>query len=119
MEQTVLNPDVLLVIGSVESQYDAGQFDKTDLVCKEDGREVLDMESLKEHLKEGHKVFYLFIIEKIFQLPGLGQHFVGSVFNSDYTLVQATTVFYAALLVLINLGTDILQAWLNPRVRLT
>jgi len=59
-----------------------------------------------------------FIIEKIFQLPGLGQHFVGSVFNSDYTLVQATTVFYAALLVLINLGTDILQAWLNPRVRL-
>ena len=60
-----------------------------------------------------------FIIEKIFQLPGLGQHFVGSVFNSDYTLVQATTVFYAALLVLINLGTDILQAWLNPRVRLT
>jgi oligopeptide transport system permease protein len=60
-----------------------------------------------------------FIIEKIFQLPGLGQHFVGSVFNSDYTLVQATTVFYAALLVFINLGTDILQAWLNPRVRLT
>lgn len=60
-----------------------------------------------------------FIIEKIFQLPGLGQHFVGSVFNSDYTLVQATTVFYAGLLVLINLGTDILQAWLNPRVRLT
>ena len=60
-----------------------------------------------------------FIIVKIFQLPGLGQHFVGSVFNSDYTLVQATTVFYAALLVLINLGTDILQAWLNPRVRLT
>lgn len=60
-----------------------------------------------------------FIIEKIFQLPGLGQHFVGSVFNNDYTLVQATTVFYAALLVLINLGTDILQAWLNPRVRLS
>ena len=60
-----------------------------------------------------------FIIEKIFQLPGLGQHFVGSVFNSDYTLVQATTVFYAALLVFINLGTDMLQAWLNPRVRLT
>ena len=59
MEQRVLNPDVLLVIGSVESQYDEGQFDKTDLVCKEDGREVLDMESLKEHLKEGHKVFYL------------------------------------------------------------
>jgi oligopeptide transport system permease protein len=60
-----------------------------------------------------------FIIEKIFQLPGLGQHFIGSVFNNDYTLVQATTVFYAALLVLVNLGSDILQAWLNPRVRLT
>jgi oligopeptide transport system permease protein len=59
-----------------------------------------------------------FIIEKIFFLPGLGQHFVNSVFNRDYTLVQATVIFFATLLVLVNFATDVLMAWLNPRVRI-
>lgn len=60
-----------------------------------------------------------FIIEKIYNLPGLGQHFVSAVFNRDYTLILATTVLYAALLVFMNLLADILVAWMNPRVRLS
>lgn len=60
-----------------------------------------------------------FIIEKIFNLPGLGQHFVSAVFNRDYSLIQATVVLYAVLLVLVNFLTDILVAWLNPKVRLS
>ncbi len=59
-----------------------------------------------------------FILEKVYNLPGLGQHFVASVMNRDYSLIQATTVFYATLLVLANFGADLLVAWLNPRARL-
>ncbi|MDB6069600.1 MAG: transporter [Verrucomicrobiales bacterium] len=60
-----------------------------------------------------------FIIEKIFNLPGLGQHFVSSVFNRDYSLILALVVLYAAVLVVVNFLTDILIAWLNPKVRLS
>lgn len=60
-----------------------------------------------------------FIIEKIFNLPGLGQHFISAVFNRDYTLILATTVLYATLLVMMNFLADIVVAWMNPRVRLS
>ncbi len=59
------------------------------------------------------------IIEKIFHLPGLGQHYVSAVLNRDYTLIMATTVLYAGLLVLMNFLTDVLVAWMNPKVRLS
>lgn len=60
-----------------------------------------------------------FIIEAIYNLPGLGSHFVNAAVNKDYTLVLATTVLFATLLVFVNFFTDILVAWLNPKVRLT
>lgn len=59
-----------------------------------------------------------FVVENIFQVPGLGQHFVSAARNSDYTLLLGVTVFYAALLVTANVVVDLLQAWMNPRVRL-
>lgn len=59
------------------------------------------------------------ILEKIFTLPGLGQHFVSSVLARDYTLILATCVFYAAILVVANFAADLLVAWLNPRARLS
>jgi oligopeptide transport system permease protein len=59
-----------------------------------------------------------FIIEKIFSLPGLGQHFISSVSNRDYPLTLATAVLFAALLVFMNFLADIVVAWMNPRVRL-
>lgn len=58
-----------------------------------------------------------FVVEKVFNVPGLGQEFVKSVFNRDYSLVMATVVFFGVLIVLFNLASDILQALLDPRSR--
>ncbi len=58
-----------------------------------------------------------FIIETIFQIPGLGREFVNSAFNRDYTLVLGTVMLYAGLIVLLNLAADVLQVWLNPRLK--
>ncbi|MBL9190052.1 MAG: ABC transporter permease subunit [Opitutaceae bacterium] len=59
-----------------------------------------------------------FVIETIFQIPGIGREFVNSAFNRDYTLVLGTVILYAALIMALNLVVDIVQAWLNPKVRL-
>lgn len=56
------------------------------------------------------------ITESVFQLPGLGQHFVGAAVNRNYELAMATAAFYALLIVAFNLLVDILQALLNPRI---
>ncbi len=59
-----------------------------------------------------------FIVETVFQLPGLGQFFIATATNGDHQLTIAISVFYAALIVTFNLLVDILQAMLNPRIRL-
>jgi oligopeptide transport system permease protein len=59
-----------------------------------------------------------FIVETIFQLPGLGQFFIAAATNGDHQLTIAISTFYAALIVGFNLFVDILQAVLNPRIRL-
>jgi oligopeptide transport system permease protein len=59
-----------------------------------------------------------FIVETIFQLPGLGQFFIAAATNGDHQLTIAISTFYAALIVSFNLLVDILQALLNPRIRL-
>lgn len=58
-----------------------------------------------------------FIIESIFFIPGLGKFFVTAAFNRDYTMVLGTVLFYAALIILLNLFVDLLQAWLDPKAR--
>jgi len=58
-----------------------------------------------------------FVIETIFNIPGLGKHFVTSVFNRDATLTIGTALFYATLIVLFNLAVDVVQTWLNPKQR--
>jgi oligopeptide transport system permease protein len=59
-----------------------------------------------------------FVIETIFQIPGIGREFVNSAFNRDYTLVLGTVILYAVLIMALNLIVDIVQAWMNPKVRL-
>ncbi|PTY05871.1 ABC transporter [Opitutaceae bacterium EW11] len=59
-----------------------------------------------------------FVIETIFQIPGLGRAFVDSAFNRDYTLLLGTVILYAALIMGLNLLVDVVQAWMNPKVRL-
>ena len=60
-----------------------------------------------------------FVVETIFQIPGLGRHFVEAAFNRDYTMVMGTVLFFAALIIMLNLLVDVLQIWLNPRLRNT
>ena len=58
-----------------------------------------------------------FVVESIFSIPGLGRYFVTAAFNRDYNMVLGTVLCYAALVVLFNLVTDIVQVWLNPRLK--
>ncbi len=58
-----------------------------------------------------------FVIESIFFIPGLGKFFVTAAFNRDYTMVLGTVLFYASLIILLNLLVDLLQAWLDPKAR--
>lgn len=59
-----------------------------------------------------------FVIETIFQIPGIGREFINSAFNRDYTLVLGTVILYAVLIMALNLLVDVAQAWMNPKVRL-
>lgn len=58
-----------------------------------------------------------FVIETIFQIPGLGREFVNSAFNRDYTLVLGTVILYASLIIFLNLVVDVVQVWLNPKLK--
>lgn len=57
------------------------------------------------------------VVEKIFQIPGLGQHFVQAALNRDYTLAMGTVIFYAFLLMLLNLMVDLIYTFIDPRIR--
>ena len=57
------------------------------------------------------------IVETIFGLPGIGRYFVQAALNRDYTLVMGVTIFYAVLIIGLNLVADLLYSVLDPRVR--
>ena len=60
-----------------------------------------------------------FIIEHIFGIPGMGKHFITSIGNRDYAVIQGVTLVYSIALVVANLLVDITYAWLDPRIRYT
>ena len=57
------------------------------------------------------------VVEQVFGLPGVGRYFVQGAVNRDYTLVMGMVVFYALLIVLLNLVVDLVYGWLDPRIR--
>ncbi|HEX7062653.1 MAG TPA: ABC transporter permease subunit [Woeseiaceae bacterium] len=57
------------------------------------------------------------VVEAVFGIPGLGQLFVRSGLNRDYTLVLGIVVFYGAVIILLNLAVDLAYGWLDPRIR--
>jgi oligopeptide transport system permease protein len=57
------------------------------------------------------------VVEQVFGLPGVGRYFVQGAINRDYTLVMGMVIFYAALLLALNLLVDLLYGWLDPRIR--
>lgn len=59
------------------------------------------------------------VVEKIFNLPGIGKSFVVGALQRDYTVVMGVVILYAALILLLNLVADLIYAALDPRVRLS
>jgi oligopeptide transport system permease protein len=57
------------------------------------------------------------VVEEIFGIPGVGQFFVRGALNRDYTLVLGIVIFYAALVIAMNLIVDVLYGFLDPRIR--
>lgn len=57
-----------------------------------------------------------FVVEKVFNVPGLGQHFVNAVLNKDLFLIMGVVLIFATLLVLFNLVVDVLYRWVDPRI---
>lgn len=56
-----------------------------------------------------------FVVETIFQIPGLGRLFVLSAFNRDYTMIMGTVLFYAVMIILFNTVADIIQIMIDPK----
>lgn len=59
-----------------------------------------------------------FVVEKVFNIPGLGQHFVNSILNRDQTLILGTVMVYSVFLLTFNLLVDIGYAVVDPRIEL-
>ena len=58
-----------------------------------------------------------FVVESIFTIPGLGREFVMSINNRDYTVIMGLTVFAGAIVILAQLVLDVVQMYLDPRIR--
>jgi oligopeptide transport system permease protein len=57
-----------------------------------------------------------FVVETVFDIPGLGRNFVQSAFNRDYTMILGMTVFFCVLVIFFNLVTDVIMVLLNPKL---
>jgi len=58
------------------------------------------------------------VVEQIFVVPGLGKHFVQSIYSNDYTMITGLTIFYAFILVIVLFVTDIIYGLIDPRIRI-
>ena len=58
-----------------------------------------------------------FVVETIFQIPGIGRFYVQAAFNRDYTLILGMTIFLSTLIIMFNLISDLISIWLNPKLR--
>jgi ABC-type dipeptide/oligopeptide/nickel transport system permease component len=59
-----------------------------------------------------------FVVETVFNIPGLGQHFVNSVLNRDRTLILGVVMVESTLILIFNLLVDIAYVWVDPRIEL-
>ena len=59
-----------------------------------------------------------FVIETIFAISGLGQYFVTSIYNRDYTVILGVTIFYSVIVIVLNMVVDLLYPLLDPRIKI-
>ncbi|MDR2795487.1 MAG: ABC transporter permease [Spirochaetaceae bacterium] len=60
-----------------------------------------------------------FVVETVFNIPGLGRYFIQSINNRDYPLIMGTTIFFAALVIVISFLVDILYNVIDPRMKIS
>ena len=58
-----------------------------------------------------------FIIERVFNIPGMGQFYLNAISTRDYSLLMAMTMLYAFAVAFLNVVVDVLYAYINPRIR--
>ncbi len=58
-----------------------------------------------------------FVVEKVFSVPGIGQHFVDSALNLDRGLIMSTVLVYAAIVIVFNIAVDTLYSFVDPRIQ--
>jgi ABC-type dipeptide/oligopeptide/nickel transport system permease component len=70
----------------------------------------------------GYRIAFLLsgtiIVEQIFAIPGLGRLFISAVYRHDYQVVQAMVLLFAVVIVIANIVTDLIYAYIDPRIRL-
>ncbi len=59
-----------------------------------------------------------FVVEKVFNVPGIGQHFVNSVLNKDIFVIMGVVLTYSTMLIFFNLIVDVMYRWVDPRIEL-
>jgi oligopeptide transport system permease protein len=59
-----------------------------------------------------------FVVESVFNIPGLGRYFIQSISNRDYPIIMGTTIFLAALVVLMSFAVDIIYKIVDPRIQI-
>jgi oligopeptide transport system permease protein len=57
-----------------------------------------------------------FVVERVFTVPGMGQHFIDGVQNKDLFLIMGVVLVFATMLILFNLAVDVLYRWVDPRI---
>ncbi|QQS08742.1 MAG: ABC transporter permease [Phycisphaerales bacterium] len=57
-----------------------------------------------------------FVVERVFSIPGMGQHFVNAVQNKDVFLLIGVVLVFSTLLIVLNLAVDVLYRWVDPRI---
>jgi oligopeptide transport system permease protein len=57
-----------------------------------------------------------FVIERVFTVPGMGEHFISAVQNNDYFLIIGVVLVFSTMLIVFNLIVDILYRWIDPRI---
>ena len=58
-----------------------------------------------------------FVVERVFAVPGIGQHFVQAVLDKDITLLMGVVLVFGTVVILMNLLVDVMYAWIDPRIQ--
>jgi len=58
-----------------------------------------------------------FVVERVFAVPGIGQHFVQAVLDKDITLLMGVVLVFGTVVILMNLLVDVMYAWVDPRIQ--